>query len=116
MLPSTGHSELRSDLTQDQSRWGVCEQVLRDPVITTCGHSVCRQCIGSYWEQSPDQPRPLCGSSVLNTSQTRQREMKPSLAVTSDVKDKRKPNPGQRGSVNLWWNVCRWVSVPEETL
>ncbi|XP_041961361.1 E3 ubiquitin-protein ligase TRIM39-like [Alosa sapidissima] len=68
MLPSTGHSELRSDLTQDQSRCGVCEQVLRDPVITTCGHSVCRQCIGSYWEQSPDQPRPLCEKRPQTTS------------------------------------------------
>ncbi|XP_062399803.1 NLR family CARD domain-containing protein 3-like isoform X2 [Sardina pilchardus] len=39
-------------LTQDQSRCGVCEQLLRDPVITSCGHSFCRQCISSYWSQS----------------------------------------------------------------
>ncbi|XP_031421488.1 NLR family CARD domain-containing protein 3-like isoform X2 [Clupea harengus] len=39
-------------LTQDQFRCGVCEQLLRDPVITTCGHSFCRQCISSYWSQS----------------------------------------------------------------
>ena len=45
-------SELSADLTQDQSRCGVCERVLRDPVITTCGHSFCRQCISSYWSQS----------------------------------------------------------------
>ena len=30
----------------------MCEQLLRDPVITTCGHSFCRQCISSYWSQS----------------------------------------------------------------
>ncbi|XP_030643598.1 NLR family CARD domain-containing protein 3-like [Chanos chanos] len=39
-------------LTQDQSRCGMCEQVLRDPVSTSCGHSFCRQCISTYWEQS----------------------------------------------------------------
>ncbi|XP_076144398.1 NACHT, LRR and PYD domains-containing protein 3-like isoform X12 [Alosa pseudoharengus] len=39
-------------LTQDQSRCGVCEQLLRDPIITGCGHSFCRQCISSYWSQS----------------------------------------------------------------
>ncbi|XP_042559885.1 NLR family CARD domain-containing protein 3-like isoform X2 [Clupea harengus] len=49
-VPS-GLNELRSDLTLDQSRCGVCERVPRDPVITTCGHSFCRQCISRYWEQ-----------------------------------------------------------------
>ncbi|XP_076144387.1 uncharacterized protein LOC143126619 isoform X3 [Alosa pseudoharengus] len=39
-------------LAQDQFRCGVCEQLLRDPVITSCGHSFCRQCISSYWSQS----------------------------------------------------------------
>ncbi|XP_076134130.1 NACHT, LRR and PYD domains-containing protein 3-like [Alosa pseudoharengus] len=58
--------QLRADLTQTQSRCGVCEQVLRDPVITTCGHSFCRQCISSYWEQPGlpgDQVCPQCGKT-----------------------------------------------------
>ncbi|XP_062394296.1 NACHT, LRR and PYD domains-containing protein 3-like isoform X2 [Sardina pilchardus] len=58
--------KLRADLTQDQSRCGVCEQVLKDPVITTCGHSFCRQCISSYWEQPGlpgDQACPQCGKT-----------------------------------------------------
>ncbi|XP_030636217.1 NACHT, LRR and PYD domains-containing protein 12-like [Chanos chanos] len=37
---------------QDQSSCGLCEQVLRDPVSTSCGHSFCRQCISTYWDQS----------------------------------------------------------------
>ncbi|XP_062398569.1 NACHT, LRR and PYD domains-containing protein 12-like [Sardina pilchardus] len=45
-------SDPKNILTQDQSRCGVCEQLLRDPVITSCGHSFCRQCISSYWSQS----------------------------------------------------------------
>ncbi|XP_041959986.1 NACHT, LRR and PYD domains-containing protein 3-like isoform X5 [Alosa sapidissima] len=53
-------------LTQDQSRCGVCDRVLRDPVITPCGHSFCRQCISSYWEQPGlpgDQVCPQCGKT-----------------------------------------------------
>ncbi|XP_049339230.1 uncharacterized protein LOC111191703 [Astyanax mexicanus] len=38
----------RSGLVQDQSRCGVCEQVLTDPVLITCGHSFCRRCINSF--------------------------------------------------------------------
>ncbi|XP_062397079.1 NLR family CARD domain-containing protein 3-like [Sardina pilchardus] len=45
-------SDSKHILTQDQSRCGVCEQLLRDPVITSCGHSFCKQCISSYWSQS----------------------------------------------------------------
>ncbi|XP_048050968.1 NACHT, LRR and PYD domains-containing protein 12-like isoform X1 [Megalobrama amblycephala] len=40
------------DMIQVQSRCGVCEQVLRDPVSVTCGHSFCRHCISFYWDQS----------------------------------------------------------------
>uniref|UniRef100_A0A3B1II75 RING-type domain-containing protein n=1 Tax=Astyanax mexicanus TaxID=7994 RepID=A0A3B1II75_ASTMX len=31
-----------------ESRCGVCEQVLTDPVSITCGHSFCRRCINSF--------------------------------------------------------------------
>ncbi|XP_076143878.1 uncharacterized protein LOC143125921 isoform X2 [Alosa pseudoharengus] len=45
-------SDPKNNLTQDQSRCGVCKQLLRDRVTTSCGHSFCRQCISSYWSQS----------------------------------------------------------------
>ncbi|XP_076144133.1 NACHT, LRR and PYD domains-containing protein 12-like [Alosa pseudoharengus] len=61
--PQSDPNVLRNVLTQDQSRCGVCEQLLRDPVITSCGHSFCRQCISSYWSQpgpSGDYSCPQC--------------------------------------------------------
>ncbi|KAL0970577.1 hypothetical protein UPYG_G00243940 [Umbra pygmaea] len=39
-----------STLTEDQSRCSVCEQVLRDPVSISCGHTFCRNCITTHWE------------------------------------------------------------------
>ncbi|XP_062406067.1 NACHT, LRR and PYD domains-containing protein 12-like [Sardina pilchardus] len=50
--PLSDPNGFRNILTQEQSRCGVCKQLLRDPVITSCGHSFCRQCINSYWSQS----------------------------------------------------------------
>ncbi|XP_051982057.1 NLR family CARD domain-containing protein 3-like [Xyrauchen texanus] len=43
---------VREELIQVQSRCGVCEQVMRDPVSITCGHIFCRQCISCYWDQT----------------------------------------------------------------
>ncbi|KAI4904347.1 hypothetical protein NFI96_009496 [Prochilodus magdalenae] len=48
---------------QDQSRCGVCDQIQTDPVSINCGHTFCRQCINSYWDQSAqsgDFACPLC--------------------------------------------------------
>ncbi|XP_016417784.1 tripartite motif-containing protein 43B-like [Sinocyclocheilus rhinocerous] len=42
----------KDHLYHNQSRCGVCEQVLRDPVSISYGHSFCRQCINTYWDQS----------------------------------------------------------------
>uniref|UniRef100_A0A3Q1J4Q9 NACHT domain-containing protein n=1 Tax=Anabas testudineus TaxID=64144 RepID=A0A3Q1J4Q9_ANATE len=42
----------------------LCEDVLKDPVSTSCGHWFCRQCITSYWDQSGssgDSSCPQCG-------------------------------------------------------
>ncbi|XP_073351635.1 protein NLRC3-like [Pagrus major] len=37
-----------------------CQDVLKDPVSTSCGHWFCRQCITSYWDQSASPGRSSC--------------------------------------------------------
>ncbi|XP_070841980.1 NACHT, LRR and PYD domains-containing protein 12-like isoform X1 [Chaetodon trifascialis] len=42
----------------------LCQDVLKDPVSTSCGHWFCRRCITSYWDQSAssgDSCCPQCG-------------------------------------------------------
>ncbi|XP_050934079.1 NLR family CARD domain-containing protein 3 isoform X2 [Lates calcarifer] len=42
----------------------LCQDVLKDPVSTSCGHWFCRRCITSYWDQSGssgDSSCPQCG-------------------------------------------------------
>ncbi|XP_049324358.1 NLR family CARD domain-containing protein 3-like [Astyanax mexicanus] len=54
----------KSNLLQDQSRCGLCEQLLTDPVSITCGHSFCRLCINRYWDETDltgDFSCPSCG-------------------------------------------------------
>ncbi|XP_044211530.1 protein NLRC3-like isoform X11 [Thunnus albacares] len=49
----------------------LCQDVLKDPVSTSCGHWFCRQCIISYWDQSApsgDSSYPQCAER----SRTRQ--------------------------------------------
>uniref|UniRef100_I3K908 NACHT domain-containing protein n=1 Tax=Oreochromis niloticus TaxID=8128 RepID=I3K908_ORENI len=44
----------------------LCQDVLKDPVSTSCGHWFCRQCISSYWDQSAssgDSSCPQCGET-----------------------------------------------------
>uniref|UniRef100_A0A671VRT0 NACHT domain-containing protein n=1 Tax=Sparus aurata TaxID=8175 RepID=A0A671VRT0_SPAAU len=45
-----------------------CQDVLKDPVSTSCGHWFCRRCITSYWDQSAspgDSSCPQCGVNVV---------------------------------------------------
>ncbi|XP_051815443.1 NACHT, LRR and PYD domains-containing protein 14-like isoform X2 [Acanthochromis polyacanthus] len=37
-----------------------CQDVLKDPVSTSCGHWFCRQCISSYWDQSAPSGHSSC--------------------------------------------------------
>uniref|UniRef100_UPI0037E8000A NLR family CARD domain-containing protein 3-like n=1 Tax=Semicossyphus pulcher TaxID=241346 RepID=UPI0037E8000A len=48
----------------------VCQDVLKDPVSTSCGHWFCRQCLPSYWDQcgsSGDSSCPQCGERSRTT-------------------------------------------------
>ncbi|XP_036959350.1 NLR family CARD domain-containing protein 3-like [Acanthopagrus latus] len=48
-----------------------CQDVLKDPVSTSCGHWFCRRCITSYWDQSAspgDSSCPQCGERCRTTS------------------------------------------------
>ncbi|XP_045898346.1 RING finger protein 112-like, partial [Micropterus dolomieu] len=37
-----------------------CQDVLKDPVSTSCGHWFCRRCITSYWDQSASSGHSSC--------------------------------------------------------
>ncbi|XP_049324318.1 NACHT, LRR and PYD domains-containing protein 3-like isoform X15 [Astyanax mexicanus] len=59
----------KSDLLQDQSRCGLCEQLFTDPVSITCGHSFWRLCINRYWDET-DQTGDFCCPSCRKRSKT----------------------------------------------
>ncbi|XP_036958261.1 NLR family CARD domain-containing protein 3-like isoform X2 [Acanthopagrus latus] len=48
----------------------LCQDVLKDPVSTSCGHWFCRRCITSYWDQSASPGHSFC-PQCGETSRTR---------------------------------------------
>uniref|UniRef100_A0A671X416 NACHT domain-containing protein n=1 Tax=Sparus aurata TaxID=8175 RepID=A0A671X416_SPAAU len=60
------HTQKRSHVCVEEQlcSCALCQDVLKDPVSTSCGHWFCRQCITSYWDQSAssgDSSCPQCG-------------------------------------------------------
>ncbi|XP_041866808.1 NLR family CARD domain-containing protein 3-like isoform X2 [Melanotaenia boesemani] len=52
---------------------GLCQDVLKHPVSSTCGHWFCRRCINSYWDQSAasgDSSCPQCAERTRTKLQT----------------------------------------------
>ncbi|XP_060943880.1 protein NLRC3-like [Limanda limanda] len=66
LVPSHTEERKRSRVSEEEqsSCCASCQDVLKDPVSTSCGHWFCRQCITSYWDQSGssgDSSCPQCG-------------------------------------------------------
>ncbi|XP_053282632.1 NACHT, LRR and PYD domains-containing protein 12-like isoform X10 [Pleuronectes platessa] len=66
--PGPSHTEerKRSHVSEEEqsSCCASCQDVLKDPISTSCGHWFCRRCITSYWDQSGssgDSSCPQCG-------------------------------------------------------
>uniref|UniRef100_A0A3P8QDL0 NACHT domain-containing protein n=1 Tax=Astatotilapia calliptera TaxID=8154 RepID=A0A3P8QDL0_ASTCA len=64
--PEPSKKRKRSGVCEEEqlSCCALCQDILKDPVSTSCGHWFCRQCISSYWDQSAssgDWSCPQCG-------------------------------------------------------
>ncbi|XP_071323217.1 NACHT, LRR and PYD domains-containing protein 12-like isoform X7 [Trachinotus anak] len=60
--PSDSQGRKRSGVSVEEqlSCCALCQDVLKDPVSTSCGHWFCRQCFTSYWDQSGSSGDPSC--------------------------------------------------------
>uniref|UniRef100_A0A3B3ZW40 Tripartite motif containing 35-28 n=1 Tax=Periophthalmus magnuspinnatus TaxID=409849 RepID=A0A3B3ZW40_9GOBI len=38
----------------------ICYRVFRGPVLLSCSHSFCRECLKTWWEEKPFRPCPIC--------------------------------------------------------
>ncbi|XP_051804378.1 nuclear factor 7, brain-like isoform X2 [Acanthochromis polyacanthus] len=38
----------------------VCQDVFKDPVLLSCSHSFCRDCLKTWWRQKPTRDCPVC--------------------------------------------------------
>ncbi|KAM9321922.1 NLR family CARD domain-containing protein 3-like isoform 4-T4 [Pholidichthys leucotaenia] len=58
--PSEGRKRRGVPVEEQLSCCSLCQDVLKDPVSTSCGHGFCRQCISSYWDQSASSGSSSC--------------------------------------------------------
>ncbi|XP_032426208.1 nuclear factor 7, brain-like [Xiphophorus hellerii] len=38
----------------------VCQDVFKDPVVLSCSHSFCKECLKNWWRENPSRECPLC--------------------------------------------------------
>uniref|UniRef100_A0A8C4FCZ1 Nuclear factor 7, brain n=1 Tax=Dicentrarchus labrax TaxID=13489 RepID=A0A8C4FCZ1_DICLA len=38
----------------------VCQDIFRDPVVLSCSHSFCKDCLQTWWREKPTQDCPIC--------------------------------------------------------
>ncbi|CAL1608260.1 unnamed protein product [Knipowitschia caucasica] len=41
----------------------VCQDIFKDPVVLTCSHSFCKDCLRTWWIEKPTQECPVCKRS-----------------------------------------------------
>ncbi|KAJ8281418.1 hypothetical protein GJAV_G00067440 [Gymnothorax javanicus] len=49
-----------SSLLEKELSCPVCCEIFRDPVVLSCSHSFCKDCVQKYWEQKGSQECPVC--------------------------------------------------------
>ncbi|XP_051804080.1 nuclear factor 7, brain-like [Acanthochromis polyacanthus] len=72
----------------------VCQDVFTDPVILSCSHSFCRDCLKTWWRQKPTHDCPVC-------KRRSSREDPPSNLVLKNLCESFQQQRSQRSSESL---------------
>ena len=51
---------LGEGITEENFRCGICLELIVDPTTLTCGHTMCRYCVASWWHNSSKTTCPEC--------------------------------------------------------
>ncbi|KAJ8245672.1 hypothetical protein GJAV_G00273220 [Gymnothorax javanicus] len=49
-----------SSLLEEELSCPVCSDIFKNPVLLSCSHSFCKDCVLQYWEQKGSQECPVC--------------------------------------------------------
>ncbi|XP_028445932.1 nuclear factor 7, brain-like, partial [Perca flavescens] len=49
-----------ASMSEEDFCCSVCHEVFRDPVVLSCSHSFCRDCLKSWWREKPSRECPVC--------------------------------------------------------
>ncbi len=47
-------------LSEDDFSCPVCHEIFKDPVVLSCSHSFCKECLQQFWRIKETQECPLC--------------------------------------------------------
>ncbi|XP_030641258.1 tripartite motif-containing protein 35-like [Chanos chanos] len=51
---------MASQISEEDLSCPVCHEVFKDPLVLSCGHSVCKVCLQEFWEKKGTQECPVC--------------------------------------------------------
>ncbi|XP_063068919.1 E3 ubiquitin-protein ligase TRIM35-like [Engraulis encrasicolus] len=49
-----------SSISEEDLSCSLCGEIFKDPVILTCGHSICNSCLEAFWQTKKSKECPVC--------------------------------------------------------
>uniref|UniRef100_A0A3P8U539 Tripartite motif containing 35-12 n=1 Tax=Amphiprion percula TaxID=161767 RepID=A0A3P8U539_AMPPE len=68
----------------------VCQDVFTDPVLLSCSHSFCRDCLKTCWRQKPTHDCPVCNRRSSREDPPRSRELRDLQSLDEASQEHRK--------------------------
>ncbi|XP_031164268.1 nuclear factor 7, brain-like [Sander lucioperca] len=65
-----------ASMSEEDFCCSVCHEVFRDPVVLSCSHSFCKDCLKSWWTEKPTQECPVCKRRSSKSEPPRNLELK----------------------------------------
>ncbi|XP_031164257.1 nuclear factor 7, brain-like [Sander lucioperca] len=65
-----------ASISEEDFCCSVCHEVFRDPVLLSCSHSFCKDCLKSWWTEKPTQECPVCKRRSSKSEPPRNLELK----------------------------------------
>uniref|UniRef100_A0A672KXM5 RING-type domain-containing protein n=1 Tax=Sinocyclocheilus grahami TaxID=75366 RepID=A0A672KXM5_SINGR len=101
-----------ASLSEDDFSCPVCQEIFKNPVVLSCSHSFCKECLQQFWRTKKTQECPVCRRRSSRDQPPVNLVLKNLCESFLKQRNERHQQPGSLYRKDRWYTITHAPGVP----